>query len=82
MIAKFTQIILKRPALCVAFAVLACAVLASGLAKLKIRTDGEAIYPENNLVVANTIADSKTFDDPEQVILLITERWWPAFIIV
>ncbi|MCH9031218.1 MAG: MMPL family transporter, partial [candidate division Zixibacteria bacterium] len=72
MIAVLNQQVLKRPILWIAFSVSACAILASGLAKLNIRTDGEAIYPENNLVVSNTIADRETFDDPEQVILLIT----------
>jgi predicted RND superfamily exporter protein len=56
----------------VALALALTVVLGLGLARLELRTDGASIYPDHNPVVEHTRADQKTFDDPQQVIVLVT----------
>jgi len=49
-------------------------LLGAGLTRLELRTDGAAIYPEENEVVERTEADKVAFNDPTQVILLVSSR--------
>ncbi len=66
--------ILRRPALSLLGTVVATVVLASGLTRLELRTDGAAIYPEDNAIVRETESDRDAFYDPQQVITLISSR--------
>ena len=50
------------------------AVAISGLFRLELRTDGAALYPTGNPVVARSLADRTTFREAEQVLLLVTSR--------
>ncbi len=47
---------------------------AVGLTRLELRTDGAAIYPEDNEIVEQTIEDRETFYDPQRVIILVSAR--------
>jgi len=66
--------ILRRPALSLVSTLVVTAVLALGLSRLELRTDGAAIYPEDNAVVQQTELDRDAFYDPQQVITLISSR--------
>lgn len=50
------------------------AAAAAGLLRLRLRTDGAAIYPAKNPVVEQTRHDRETFGETEQAILLVTSR--------
>ncbi len=63
---------LRRPALVLALLALSTALAARGLFSLELRTDGAAIYPTDDPVVLQSQADRERFQEPEQVILLIT----------
>ncbi|MFQ6008744.1 MAG: hypothetical protein ACE5K8_07320, partial [Candidatus Zixiibacteriota bacterium] len=56
--------LLKRPYLSLVGTVILTAVLGVGLVRLEIRTDGAAIYPENNPIVQQTENDREAFYDP------------------
>jgi len=71
---RLVEAALARPRACVALALALTAVLGSGLARLELRTDGASIYPDHNPVVERTRADQRAFDDPQQVIVLVTAR--------
>lgn len=71
---KLTGIALRRPALVLLVFLLGTIAAAAGLPRLEIRTDGAAIYPEDDPVVARTLADRETFQEPEQILLLATSR--------
>ena len=66
------RIALKRPLPVLALLALGIAVAALGLFRLELRTDGAAIYPTDDPVVLQSQADRERFQEPEQVILLIT----------
>jgi hypothetical protein len=63
---------LRRPVLVLALLALGTALAARGLFSLELRTDGAAIYPTDDPVVLQSQADRERFQEPEQVILLIT----------
>jgi len=50
------------------------AVLALGVPRLELRTDGAALYPRQEPAVERTAADRRTFNENPQVILLVTAR--------
>jgi hypothetical protein len=63
---------LRRPVLVLALLALGTALALRGLFSLELRTDGAAIYPTDDPVVLRSQADRERFQEPEQVILLIT----------
>lgn len=69
---RLVEAALARPRACVALALALTVVLGLGLARLELRTDGASIYPDHNPVVERTRADERAFDDPQQVIALVT----------
>lgn len=69
---KLARIALKRPLPVLALLALGVALAALGLFRLELRTDGAAIYPADDPVVLQSQADRGRFQEPEQVILLIT----------
>jgi len=66
--------ILKHPAWSLIGAAAITVFLGAGLTRLELRTDGAAIYPEKNDVVEQTETDKTVFNDPTQVILLVSSR--------
>ncbi len=46
--------------------------LGLGLSRLELKTDGASIYPLGNATVERSEADERAFDDPKQVIVLVT----------
>ncbi|MDH3889554.1 MAG: MMPL family transporter [candidate division Zixibacteria bacterium] len=66
--------ILKRPALSLIGTLVLTLFLGFGLTRLQLRTDGAAIYPEENEIVARAETDRIAFNDPVQVILLVSAR--------
>ncbi len=71
---KLADIALRRPALVLFAFLLGTVAVAAGLPRLEIRTDGAAIYPEGDPVVARTLADRETFYETEQILLLATAK--------
>ena len=70
---------LRHPILVLGLLALGVALAALGLFRLELRTDGAAIYPTNDPVVLQSQADRERFQEPEQVILLVTSlRGGPA----
>jgi uncharacterized protein len=65
---------LGRPLLVLALLAIGTAAAAKGLFRLELRTDGAAIYPQNDAAVARGAADRKTFLEADQIILLVTAR--------
>ncbi len=65
---------LARPRRVLLLIVLASAAVAPGIGRLELRTDGAAIYPAGDPVVARTAADREAFQETDQVILLATAR--------
>ncbi|HEX3554445.1 MAG TPA: MMPL family transporter [Thermoanaerobaculia bacterium] len=65
---------LRRPVLVLVLFLLGSAVVAAGLRRLEIRTDGAALYPQGDATVERTLADRRRFDEPQQVILLASSR--------
>ncbi|HXO22919.1 MAG TPA: MMPL family transporter, partial [Thermoanaerobaculia bacterium] len=65
---------LRRPRLVLALFAAATAVMAAGLGRLQLRTDGAAIYPRGNPTVVRTLQDQETFQELPQVIVLLTAR--------
>jgi predicted RND superfamily exporter protein len=66
--------ILRRPAISLTGTIALTVVLGLGLLRLELRTDGAAIYPEENPIVLQTEADRDAFYDPEQVIILLSSH--------
>jgi predicted RND superfamily exporter protein len=71
---RLALLALRRPLPVLAALTLATAAAAGGLFRLQLRTDGAAIYPEGDPVVAQTLQDRETFGETEQAILLVTSR--------
>ena len=69
-----TKQCLEKPGYCVAVVLVLTLVLAGGLFRLKIRTDGEMLYPDHHPVVTKTQLDRTRFDDPETVLVLVQSR--------
>lgn len=53
---------------------LVTAVLAPGLLRLELRTDGAAIHPVHDPVVERTAVDRRTFREIDPIVLLVTAR--------
>ena len=68
------RVALRRPLPVLALLAAGTLLAAAGLFRLELRTDGAAIYPQGSPVVERTLADRATFEEPEQVILLVTSR--------
>ncbi|HSG40831.1 MAG TPA: MMPL family transporter, partial [Thermoanaerobaculia bacterium] len=71
---KLVDIALRRPALVLLVFLLGTLAAAAGLPRLEIRTDGAAIYPEDDPVVARTLKDRETFNEEEQILLLVSAK--------
>lgn len=71
---SLARLALRRPALVLLTFLLGTIAAAAGLPRLEIRTDGAAIYPEDDPVVARTLADRERFMEPEHILLLVTEK--------
>ncbi len=65
---------LRWPKAFLLLAALLTAVFAAGLTRLELRTDGASLYPLDEPVAEVTRQDSKTFRDPERIILLVSAR--------
>ncbi len=65
---------LARPRVTILAGLLLAVLLASGLPKLELRTDGRTLYPSGNRVVQQSAADARTFREPDQIILLVSAR--------
>jgi predicted RND superfamily exporter protein len=65
---------LRRPVLILLLFLLGTAVAAAGLFRLRIETDGAAVYPQGDPVVEQTLRDRQRFFDTEPVILLVSAK--------
>ncbi len=63
---------LHHPVLWLAGTGAVTAIFGLGLTRLELRTGGAAIHPTGNPTVERTAGDRHAFNDPEQVILLLT----------
>ena len=68
------QAILDRPGASIVAVLAVTLVLAMGMTRLELRTDGAEIYPLENDVVAQTDLDREDFHDHQGVVCLITTR--------
>jgi predicted RND superfamily exporter protein len=71
---RLALLALRRPLPVLAALALVSAAAATGLLRLRLRTDGAAIHPIGNPVVEQTRRDRETFGETEQAILLVTSR--------
>ena len=71
---RLARAALARPLPVLAFLAVATAALGCGLFRLELRTDGAAIYPRGDPAVRRTAADRETFQEVDQVLLLVTAR--------
>jgi predicted RND superfamily exporter protein len=69
---RFWGFSLAHPKLTLGVVVLLTIVLGSGMRQLELRTDGSAIYPNNNATVELNDQDKRTFHEREQIMLLLT----------
>ncbi len=74
MLVKLASLAMNRPVHWVAAFVLLTAVWALGLGRLRIRTEGTAIYPRGNETIRQTAEDNHIFLDPQELVLLITAQ--------
>ncbi len=65
---------LARPRLTLLAGLLLAVLLASGLPRLELRTDGRTLYPSGNRIVQQSEADGIRFREPDQIILLVSAR--------
>ncbi|HEX6900760.1 MAG TPA: MMPL family transporter [Thermoanaerobaculia bacterium] len=73
-LSRLTGACLARPRLTLLAGLLVAALFGSGLPRLELRTDGQAIYPSRNRIVQRSQDDAERFREPDQVILLISAR--------
>jgi predicted RND superfamily exporter protein len=71
---RLARAALARPFLMLAALAVATAAMACGLFRLELRTDGAAIYPQGDPAVERTAADRETFQEVDQIVLLVTAR--------
>ncbi|HEX7185412.1 MAG TPA: MMPL family transporter [Thermoanaerobaculia bacterium] len=71
---RLTRLALRFPVLCLTGMLLATGVFALGLLRLRLQTDGAALHPASNPVVARAAADREVFHDSDLLILLIAPR--------
>lgn len=62
----------RRPVYWVAALVALSAVMSLGLGRLRIRTEGSAVYPIGNDVILRTEVDRRVFEDSQDLIVLVT----------
>jgi predicted RND superfamily exporter protein len=74
MFGKLPSLAMNRPVYWVAAFVLLTVVWCLGLGRLRIRTEGTAIYPAGNEVIRQTAEDNQIFLDPQELVLLITTQ--------
>ena len=65
---------LDHPVACLAVVLALTAIAIVGLGRLELRTDGAAIYPDGDPIVALAVADRARFHEAEQVIVLLSAR--------
>jgi len=65
---------LARPRVTLLCGLLLAVLSASGLPRLELRTDGQAVYPAGNRVVQQSAADAERFREPDRIILLVSAR--------
>ncbi len=73
-LSRLTGACLARPRLTLLAGLLVAALFGSGLPRIELRTDGQAIYPSRNRIVQQSAADAERFREPDQVILLISTK--------
>src|SRR4051794_28869256 len=69
-----TRFCLRRPKTFLLVAALLTLCFGVGVTRLRLRTDGAALYPVGDPAVEATRKDSTTFQDPRRVILLVSAR--------
>ena len=65
---------LSHPRLWTSGGLLVTLLLALGMTRLELRTDGAALYPNDNQVIAFTRQVRTDFEEPERVLLLLSSR--------
>ncbi|HET9225019.1 MAG TPA: hypothetical protein VFR31_00005, partial [Thermoanaerobaculia bacterium] len=68
---RLTRIALRRPVLTVAGTLILTLGFAFGLLRLRLDTDGAALYPTDNPAIEQSEKDRQRFNDPEYAILLV-----------
>ncbi len=63
-----------RPVACLAVVAIVTVAFAARLPRLEVRTDGAILHPRGDRTVERTARDRLAFDDPEQLILLLSSR--------
>lgn len=63
-----------RPIACLAILAAGTLALAAALPRLELRTDGAVLYPIGDPAVELTARDRRAFEDPEELIVLLTPR--------
>src|SRR5262245_11000499 len=66
--------VLDHPRAWLALFAAATLAIGAGMARLELRTDGAALRPPGERVVALTEIDRRRFEEPRQVILLVSSR--------
>jgi len=64
----------RRPLVCLAVLSIATVAFATRLPHLELRTDGAALHPTGDPRVERTVGDRVLFEDPEELILVLTPR--------
>ncbi len=70
----FCRISTRYPAACLAILAVTTLGFAAALPLLELRTDGAALYPRGDRAVEQTAQDRLIFEDPEELILLLSSR--------
>ncbi|HEX4962597.1 MAG TPA: MMPL family transporter [Thermoanaerobaculia bacterium] len=65
---------LARPRLVLLLFLLGTVVVAAGLPRLELRTDGALLYPRGDATVEQTLADRDAFHEPERILVLVSAR--------
>lgn len=66
--------VFRRPAACLAWFTGLGLLLAAGIVRLELRTDGAALLPDDSPAVRRTNADRQAFHDRDRVVVLVTGR--------
>ncbi len=74
MLVKLSSLAMSRPVYWVTAFLLLTAAWTVGLGRLRIRTEGTAIYPTGNEVIRRTAEDNHIFLDPQELVLLVTTQ--------
>lgn len=71
---RIARFFMTRPWAGLLCIVLLLATAGLGLSQLQLRSDGAAIYPDDDPTVVRTRSDGERFGESEQIILLLTSR--------